>query len=88
MENLVTRKTTVNSGNIDNTFFIINLIHGYNDSNFDNKTKTDLESGRFQSIVLARANDVFLDTKKIQKGKKQKKKLLSNQIDKILILII
>ena len=77
LKNLVTRKTTVNSGNIDKIFFIINVMHGYNDSNFDNKTKTDLESGRFQSIVLARANDAFLDTKKIQKEKRKKKKSFS-----------
>ena len=73
MENLVTRETTVNSGNIDKILFIINLMHGYNDSNFHNRTKTNLESGRFDSIVLARANYVFLDTKIIQKEKKEKK---------------
>ena len=31
LENLVTRKMTVNSGNIDKIFLIINLIHRYND---------------------------------------------------------
>ena len=57
-------------------------MHGYNDSNFDNKIKTDLQKGRFDSIVLARANDVFLDTKK-KKKKKEGKKLLPNQKKKI-----
>ena len=52
-------------------------MHGYKNSNFDNKTKTDLESGRFHSIVLARANDVFLDTKENPKTKKKEKKCFS-----------
>ena len=41
-------------------------MHGYNDSNFDNKTKTDLQKDRFDSIVLARTY-VFLDTTKKNK---------------------
>ena len=31
LTNLATRKTTVSSANIDKIFFIINLIHEYND---------------------------------------------------------
>ena len=63
LENLVTRKTTVNSANVDQISFIINLMHGYNDWDFDKKTQIDLEKGRSHNIALARANDIFLDTK-------------------------
>ena len=31
LENLATRKMTVSSANTDKIFFIINLMHGYND---------------------------------------------------------
>ena len=44
------------------------------------KKKTDLEKGRFQNNVLAKANDVFLDTKKIQE--KRKKSFLATKLTK------
>ena len=69
LEDLVTRKVTVNSVNADQMFLIINLMHIYNDWDFDKKTQIDLERGRSHSIVLAKANDVFLDTKQnLKKG--------------------
>ena len=37
LEGLVTRKTTVNLANVDQTSFIINLMHGYNDWDCDKK---------------------------------------------------
>ena len=45
------------------------------------KAQLDLEKGRSHSIVLARAKDIFLDTKKYPK--KRNKKLLSNGISRI-----
>ena len=79
LEDLVTRKTTVNIAKINQTSFIINLMHGYNERDFDNKTQMGLEKGGcFYNTVLVNANSVFLDTKKI--SKKRNKRLLSNQI--------
>ena len=37
LKDLVTRKTTVRSANADQISFMINLMHGYNDWNFDKK---------------------------------------------------
>ena len=69
LKNLVTRKMTANSANTDQMSFIINLMHGYYDWDFDKKAQIDLESGRFHSIVLTKANDVSLDTNKnLKKG--------------------
>ena len=56
---------TVISANADQISLIINLMHGYNDWDFHKKTQINLVKGRSHNIVLARANDVFLDTKKI-----------------------
>ena len=46
LKDLVTRQMTVNSANAGQVSFIINLMHGYNDWNFDKKTQIDLERGR------------------------------------------
>ena len=39
-------------------------MYGYNDWDFDKKAQINLERDRSHSIVLAKANDIFLDTKK------------------------
>ena len=67
LKDLVTRKMTVNSANSDQISFIINPMHGYNDWDFNKKAQIDLEKGRSHNIVLGRAKDIFLDTKKIQR---------------------
>ena len=59
LKDLLTRNTTVNSTNVDQVSFIINLMHRYND--------WDLNKGKSHRIFLARANDVFLDAKKSPK---------------------
>ena len=41
LENLVTRKTTINGANADQVSFIINIMHEYNDWNFDKKKNTN-----------------------------------------------
>ena len=50
LEKLVAKKTTVSSANADQISFIINLMHGYNDWNFDKKTQIDLEKGRLITL--------------------------------------
>ena len=60
LEDLVTRKTTVNSANADQMSFIVNIMHGI----LIIKAQIGLEKVRSHNIVLAKANDVFLDTKK------------------------
>ena len=67
LEDLVTRRMTVVSANADQISLIIGLMHGCNEWSFDNKTPIDLEEGRFHNATLARANDIVLNTKKIQK---------------------
>ena len=68
---------TVDSANADQISFIINLMHGYNNWDFDKKkTQMDLNKGRTHSIVLSRTNYIFLDTKK--NLKKEIKSLLPN----------
>ena len=65
LENLATKKTTVNSANTDQISFIINLINGYNESKLiDIKA---IKNEFFYNNVLTKAKKVFLDTKKIQK---------------------
>ena len=60
LEDLVTRKMTVNNANADQISFRINLMHGYNGCNFGNKACMDLEKGRSYYIGLAVANYLFL----------------------------
>ena len=64
LENLVTKKMIVSRANSDQKPFILDLMFGYNEGNFDNKILTDVEEGRSHSASLEIANDVFLDTKK------------------------
>ena len=45
LENLLSKKTTVDSANADQISFIINLIHGYNVRSFDKKTLLDFNKG-------------------------------------------
>ena len=60
LEDLVTGKATRHSANIYQTSFIINLMHGYNEAGFDNKTHMGLEKGGFfYNIVLTKANNFF-----------------------------
>ena len=57
LENLVTKKTTVNSANAYQIFFIINLINGYNESKL-----TDIKAIKdefFYNTVLTKAKNVF-----------------------------
>ena len=62
LENLETRKTTVNSTNADQVSFIINLMNEYNESKLiDIKA---IKDEFFYSTVLTKAKTVFLDTKK------------------------
>ena len=62
LENLVTRKTTVNDANADQIYFIINLMNGNNESKLiDIKAVKD---EFFYNTVLKKATKVFLDTKK------------------------
>ena len=69
LEDLVTRKMTVNSVNADQISFIINLMHGYNEGEFfDIKA---LVSKFLYNTVLTKANNFFLDIKKIQGKNKE-----------------
>ena len=61
MKNLVTKKMTVNSANANQIAFIINLMHGYDESKLiDMKT---IENEFFYNAALIKANKVILDTK-------------------------
>ena len=65
LENLVTKKTTVNSANSDQISFIINLMNRYNDNKL-----TDIKAIKdefFYNTILTKARKAFLDTKKNQK---------------------
>ena len=64
LENLETRKTTVNSTNADQVSFIINLMNGYNESKLIHVKA--IKDEFFYNTVLTKAKTVFLDTKKIQ----------------------
>ena len=50
LEDLVIRKTTVNSADTNQISFLINLMHEYNDCSFDKKTQIDLAKGRFITL--------------------------------------
>ena len=65
LENLETKKTTVNSANADQISFIINLMNGYNESKL-----TDIKTVKdefFYNTVLTTAKKLILDTKKNSK---------------------
>ena len=62
MENLVTRKMTVNSANADQISFIIDLMHGYNESKLLDTEA--MQNEFFYNTVLTKAKKSFLDTKK------------------------
>ena len=65
LENLVTKKTTVNSANADQIFLITNLMNGYNESKLiDRKAIRD---EFYYNTVLTKAKKVFSDTKKNSK---------------------
>ena len=75
LKNFVTRKMTRKSASADQTSFIIDLMHGYDESKL-----TDIEvikNESFYNTVLTKPKKVFLDTKK---DKKRNKKLLSKEI--------
>ena len=57
LEDLVTRKMTVNSANADQISFIVNLMHGYDEQKlFDSEA---LESKFFHNTALIKANKVY-----------------------------
>ena len=63
LENLLTKRTTINSANADQIDFIIGLMHGYDESKL-----LDIEAVKndfFYNTVLTNATKGFLDTKKI-----------------------
>ena len=65
LENLVTKKMTIDSANADQISLIINLMDGYNKSKL-----TDTEAIKnefFYNAVLTKSKRVFLDTKKVEK---------------------
>ena len=63
LENLVTRKMTVNSANSD---------HGYNEQDlFDMEA---LKNKCFHNTVLTKASKVFLDSRKDKKNKERSSK--------------
>ena len=69
---------TVDNAKADQISFIINLMHGYNERDFDfKKTQMDLNKDTSYSSSLAIAN-VFLNIEK--KSKKRNKKFLSKEI--------
>ena len=63
MENLLTKKTIINSANVDQISFIIDLVHGYDESKL-----TDIETIKdesfFYNSFLTKAEKVFSDIKK------------------------
>ena len=62
LENLVTKRTTVNSADGDQISFLIKLMNGYNESELiDIKA---IKDEFFYSTVLTKAKKIFLDTKK------------------------
>ena len=62
LENLVTKKTSVNSANADQISFIINLMNGYNERKLiDIKA---IKDEFLYNTVLTKAQKCFLDTKK------------------------
>ena len=67
LENLATKKTTVNSANADQMPFIINLLNGYNESKLiDIKA---IKDEFFYNTVLTKAKKDSIDTRKNpQKG--------------------
>ena len=65
LEDLVTRKMTVNSANVDQISLIIDLMHEYNEEKLHDIK--ELESKFFHNNILTKANDVFLDTEKNQR---------------------
>ena len=65
LENVVTKKMTIDSANADQISLIINLMDGYNKSKL-----TDTEAIKnefFYNAVLTKSEKVFLDTKKVEK---------------------
>ena len=62
MENLVTRKMTVNSANADQISFIIDLMLGYKEGKLLDTEA--MQNEFFYNTVLTKAKKVFLDTKK------------------------
>ena len=66
LDDLVTEKKTVKSANNAQRSFILDLMHGYNYWDFNEKTQLDFKEGRSHSPALAIVNDVFLNTKKIK----------------------
>ena len=70
LENLVTKRTTVNSADGDQISFLIKLMNGYNESELiDIKA---IKDEFFYSTVLTKAKKIFLDTKKNSKKMDQK----------------
>ena len=67
LENLVTKKATVNSANAVQIFFRINLLNGYNESELIN-IKT-IKDGFFYNTVSTKAQKVLLDTKNIHENR-------------------
>ena len=62
LENLVTKKITINSANGDQIYFIIDLMHGCNKSKLVDTEA--IKNDFFYDTVLTKARKVFLDTKK------------------------
>ena len=65
MEDLVTKKMTVNSADADQISFISNLMHGYDD--WDLFYMKTLGSGVFYNRAFTKAKEVFLDTRNQKK---------------------
>ena len=63
LKDLVTRKMTINSANADKIFFMVDLMHAYDEGKLiDIET---INNKFFYNTVLTKAKKVFLDTKKI-----------------------
>ena len=62
LEDLVTRKMTVDDANADQLSFIINLMCGYDEKKL--YSKEQVKSSFFHNTILTKANSVSLDTKK------------------------
>ena len=69
LENLVTKKITINNANADQISVIIDLLHGYIESKL-----VDIEAVKnefFYNTVLTKTKKVFLDTKKSNERNKE-----------------
>ena len=71
LERLITTEITINSANADQIFFIINLMHGYDelDMLYKDSRKITNNGEFFHSAALTKANKIFKASRANEKNK-------------------